>query len=337
MSTNDFSDRSTGWVIRDGRRYFLTGSGMLGAGGLGPDALADLGQGNLRHYALPDPPPDLRLAISASLDFLALGDKFPGAVLLWAAMYAAPLCPLKTLDAVIWVHGPTGCGKSVVTHLALAHFGPGFVHGHSFYPVADWAATLASLEDTVYRTKDVPLVIDDCDSGDSSIVSSVVHQVISRSGRGHITADLSQHHNLYPRGLVITTGESLPVGLDVAKRTIGVLLRRGQVVNGANSALDQAQVHAEAGLYAQAMSGYVVWLVQNWDRLSDEVPQRLEQAHASGRSILRGARRVDHYATLVVADRLALEYAAATGALSQPDQGITLAQQHQQIIADVLK
>jgi hypothetical protein len=348
MSTNDFSDRSTGWVTRDGQRCFLTGSGALGAGGLDPTARADLGQGNVRHYALPDPPPDLYPAVTASLGYLDLADRFQGVVLLWAAMYAAPLCPLKTLDAVIWVHGPTGCGKSVVTHLALAHFGPNFVCGRSFRPVVDWTATLASLENAMYRAKDVPLVIDDCaaeEAGDGGAVkgagytvSGVVRQVSRRSARERATPS-GERFSLPPRGLVVATAEYPPVGRGVARRTIRVPVEYGQVtrIGGDNAALDQAQAHAESGLYAQAMAGYVVWLAKNWSRLAEEVPQRIEQERQAGLDIFGYGRLADHYALLVVADRLALEYAAAVNALPLPGMATARARQHQQAIVEVLE
>jgi len=346
MSTTHFSGRSLGWVIQDERRYFLTASGLLGAGGLNPDVQMDLGQSNMQHYALPSPPPDLRSAVTASLDFLTLGDHFQRAVLLWAAMYAAPLCPFRTLDAVIWVHGPTGSGKSVITHLALAHFGPGFVHGHSFRPVVDWTATLASLENAMFCAKDVPLVIDECSpvsSGDRVVlkrpayaVSSVVRQVSNRVSRRRATPS-GEHLHLPPRGLVIATAEYPPVGRGIASHTIGVPVEYGQVIGGDNAALDRAQAKAEAGLYAQAMAGYVVWLIRNWDRLAAEVPQHIEQARQAGRDIFGDVRLADHYAPLAIADRLALEYAAAVGALSQPGQTAARARQHQQAIVEVLE
>ena len=53
-------------------------------------------------------------------------------------MYAAPLCPFKTLDAVIWVYGTTQTGKSTITHLALTHFGAGFIRGHAYRAPRDW-------------------------------------------------------------------------------------------------------------------------------------------------------------------------------------------------------
>ena len=346
MSTIHFSDRSTGWVIRDDRRYFLTGSGTLGTDGLNPDVQIDLGQGNMQHYALPDPPPDLRPAVTASLSYLDLADRFQGAVLLWAAMYTAPLCPFRTLDAVIWVHGPTGSGKSAITHLALAHFGPGFVHGHSFRPVVDWTATLASLEDAMFCAKDVPLVIDECtpmSSGNRVVlkrpayaVSSVVRQVSNRISRRRATPS-GEHLHLPPRGLVIATAEYPPVGRGIASHTIGVPVEYGQIIGGDNAALDRAQAKAETGLYAQAMAGYVASLARNWSRLEEEVPQHIEQARQAGRDIFGYGRLADHYALLVVADGLALEYAAAVGALPLPGQAAARARQNERAIVETLE
>ncbi len=198
----------------------------------------------------------------------------------------------------------------------------------------------------MFRARDVPLVIDDCTPASSGgrvapkrpgyAVSGVVRQVSRRTGRGRATPS-GERFSFPPRGLVIATAEYPPVGRGVARGTIGVPVEYGEVIGGDNAALDRAQAHAESGLYAQAMAGYVVWLIRNWDRLAAEMPQRIEQARQAGRDIFGDARLADHYAPLVVADRLALEYATAVGVLPQPAQTAARARQHDQAIVEALE
>jgi hypothetical protein len=336
----------TGWVTVGGKRVYLTAEGALGADGLNPDVRVDLGQNNMQHYALPAPPPDLRPAVEASLDFLNLGCDFHVTAPLWAAMYAAPLCPFKTLDAVIWVYGTTQTGKSTITHAALTHFGAGFIRGHAYRAPRDWTSSPTDLEGAMFRAKDVPIVIDDYAPAHAGVAEArdlakkshyVVRSVGNRSSRGRATANLGERPQRPPRGLVIATAENPLVGQSIVGRMIYVPVEYGQVISGDNAALDRAQAHAESGLYAQAMAGYVVWLIRNWDRLAAEVPQSIDRVSREGRTIFPAeqSRLTDYYALLVVADRLALEYAVSVGALTQ-EEADTFAECHRAAIFEVL-
>ncbi len=336
----------TGWVMVGGKRVYLTAEGALGADGLDPDVRVDLGQNNMQHYALPAPPPDLRPAVEASLEFLNLGPNFHVTAPLWAAMYAAPLCPFKTLDAVMWVYGTTQTGKSTITHLALTHFGAGFIRGHAYRAPRDWTSSPTDLEGAMFRAKDAVIVIDDYAPAHAGLAEArdlakkshyVVRSVGNRSSRGRATANLGERPQRPPRGLVIATAENPLLGASIVGRMIYVPVEYGQILSGDNAALDQAQAHAESGLYAQAMSGYVVWLIRNWDRLAVEVPQRIEKVSREARSLFptEQSRLTDYYALLVVADRLALEYTASAGALTEEEAGV-FAECHRAAIFDVL-
>jgi hypothetical protein len=336
----------TGWATVGGRRVYLTTSGALGADGLDPDVRVDLGQTNLRHYALPAPPPDLRLAVQASLDFLDLDGNCQVTVPLWAAMYAAPLCPFKTLDAVLWVYGSTQSGKSTISHLALTHFGPGFVHGHAYHAPRDWTSSPTDLEGAMFWTKDIPIILDDYAPAHAGFAEArdlakkshyVVRSVGNRSSRGRSTPDLGERPIRPPRGLVVATAENPLVGQSIVGRMIYVPVEYGQVIREDNGKLDRAQARAEAGLYAQAMAGYIAWLIRNWDRLAKEVTGMLDQLNQEGRGIFPSdqSRLTDYYALLVVADWLALEYAASVGVLTT-DEVEAKAKCHKETIVEVL-
>src|SRR5690606_24070425 len=139
---------------------FLTASGWLGEDGLNDQVRVDLGLNNLRHYAFPKDECDPEEAVRATLEFLQLGPRKVTAPL-WAAMYAAPLTSLRPLNAVISVYGTTQSGKSTLSHLALTHFGTGFVQGRDYHAPIDWTSTVTAIEAAMFLAKDVPLVIDD--------------------------------------------------------------------------------------------------------------------------------------------------------------------------------
>ena len=107
----------TGWGTVNGARAFLTESGALTPTGLDATVKVDMSEHNLR-YNIPAPPTGeaARAAVRASLDFLTVGP-LRATSILWSAMYAAALTPLRSLDAMLWVHGTSGSGKSTLLNI----------------------------------------------------------------------------------------------------------------------------------------------------------------------------------------------------------------------------
>jgi hypothetical protein len=322
----------TGWATIEGHRLYLTTTGGLGAEGLDESVRVDLGSNNLGRYALPAPPADLRPAIEASLAFLSLASHTV-TLPLWAAMYAAPLSPIKTLNAVLWVYGVTQSGKSTLSHLALAHFGPTFVQGHEYRAPKDWTSTPTDLERAMFVTKDAPIILDDYAPAHSGAAEArsmgrkaqyVIRSVGNRSSRGRANADLSERQQRPPRGLVVATAENPIIGQSTVGRTVYVPVEAGEIIKAdvqGETPLDGAQRQAMAGLYASAMAGYVVWLARRWDELAEELPRRIDRASRAARALFPAgqSRLTDYYGLLVSAAHLALAYAADHGVLTADD------------------
>jgi len=321
---------ATGWTEVDGQLAYLTTEGALSAAGLDPGVRVDLGVNNLNRYALPHPPLDPRPAIEASLGFLDLAPlqvTFP----LWAAMYAAPLTPIRALNAVLWIYGATQSGKSSLSHLALTHFGPSFISEHDFCAPADWISTVTSLENVMFMARDIPVVLDDyapaSGLSEARQLARKAHRVIrsvgNRSARGRARTNLTERRQRPPRGLVIATAENPLVNESIVGRTIYVPVERGQVIKRGEdySALDRAQQQGMDGLYARAMSGYVCWLAGRWEQLCEELPGHIRAASNLARVFPFG-RLVDYYGLLIGATRLALEYADHHGALNDDPEAL---------------
>jgi hypothetical protein len=321
----------TGWANIEGQRRYLTTSGALGIRGLDPDTRVDLGLSNIQHFNLPDPPPDLRPSIKASLDFLTLAP-YEITVPLWAAMYAAPLGPMKTLDAVMWIYGSTQSGKSTITHLCMTHFGANFIQGHQYRAPRDWTATVTDLEYALFVTKDAPLIIDDyapahAGAAEARAMAKKAHRVVrsvgNRSARGRSTANLTERTPRPPRGLVIATAENPLVGQSIVGRMIYIPVEKGSIIplDGSTdeSDLDRAQKRAQSGLYAQAMSGYIAWLAERWEDMERDTHAQITAYTRAARAMFPSgqSRLTDYFAIMAVAINLALEYAADRGAIEQ--------------------
>jgi len=328
----------TGWTEIGGKRLFLTVSGGLGADGLDPTIRIDLGPNNLSRYALPGPPADPRPAIEASYNFLSLAP-YEVTLPLWIAMYAAPLGEIQSLNAVLWLYGSTQTGKSTLAHLTLCHFGASFIQGHDYKAPANWLSTKTDIEGALFAAKDVPIVIDDytpanASAGESRSLAKTAQDVIrsvgNRVARGRALPDLSARKQRPPRSLVIATAENPIVGQSTVGRMIYVPVEPGQIIRSdgdgesdsmSPSALDIAQRQAQAGLYAQAMAGYVAWLAARWDALAADLPGRIETAARAGRAEFpkNQGRLADYYGLLKICMGLAFEYFCSAGAFTRAD------------------
>ena len=319
----------TGWAKIEGRRLFLTASGGLGAEGLDKSVRVDLGLDDLSRYALPEPPADLRPAIEASLEFLKLAP-YSITVPLWLAMYAAPLSPIKPLNALLWVYGLTQSGKSTLTHTALTHYGPTFIEGYNYHAPQNWSSTFFDLEWSMFVIKDAPLIIDDYAPAHSGAAEArnqsrnaqfVIRAVGNRAGKGRGRQDQSIARKKRPRSLVVCTAENPIIGQSTVGRMIYVPVEFGQIIregDRSETPLDLAQQKAAAGLYAQAMAGYIVWLAKQWDGLAKELPRKIEHFSRVGRELFPSgqSRLTDYYGLLTATAQLALEYAADSGVLN---------------------
>ena len=323
----------TGWTAINGTRGYLTRSGMITDKGFDRSVRVDLGENNLRFYDLPQPPSgdDLAEAVKASLGFLDIGPLRVTAPL-WAALFASPLTAIRPLYTVIWLYGPTQSGKSTVAHLALAHFGTGFIEGRQYHAPVDWMSTVTHIEGVMFKVKDAPVIIDDFapqfqSAADSRRIHKSAHQVVravgNRSARGRANRDLSERKTRVPRGMVISTAELPLAGESTVGRMVYVPIVRGEVLPNPGQppreALNQAQMQARQGLYAQAMAAYVHWLAINWERAAKLYLEVIEESHKLVRDGKLQNRLPDYFATLDAAQQIALTAFNELGVLSTHD------------------
>jgi len=340
----------TGWTAINGVRGYLTRSGMITANGFDGSVRVDLGENNLRFYDLPQPPmgDDLAEAVKASLGFLDIGPLRVTAPL-WAALFASPLTEVRPLYTVIWLYGPTQSGKSTVAHLALTHFGTGFIEGRQYHAPVDWMSTVTHIEGVMFKVKDAPVIIDDFapqfqSAADSRRIHKSAHQVVravgNRSARGRANRDLSERKTRVPRGMVISTAELPLAGESTVGRMVYVPIVRGEVLPNPGQPpreeLDRAQAQARQGLYAQAMAAYVQWLGSNWERAAKLYLEIIEESHKLVREGKLQNRLPDYYATLDAAQQVALTAFNELGVLSA-HEAAKIAERNSQAILGVIE
>ena len=259
----------TGWREVDGQHIFLTGGGAIGIEE-NIDVNVEL-EKPLERYVLLPPLGDPLESFEESRNFLLIGE-MPVTLPIWTSMYLAPLSSFIDTAFTLWYVASSGSFKSVLTALALNHFG---TFDHLTLP-ASWTSTENDLEKLLFLAKDLPLVIDDWypgeDSADARRLAVKAGRIIraqgNRQGRGRMKADRSLETGYSPRGLLISSGEQMPGGHSQTSRVITVEMEKSDIFR---EFLTDAQ--EKGRYYNMAMSHYIQWISKNWDDLSKSLPE----------------------------------------------------------------
>lgn len=316
--------KATGWRKINDQWVFLHGGGAVGNQSISVELEA-----GMENYYLPAPPDQGRLteAIRASLGFLDLADRRQTWPLL-ASAYAAPFSEMIKVDFLLWLHGVTGSRKSTLAALLLCHFGD--FQRHSL--PANFTSTGNSLERQAFSTKDVLFVVDDYapppDRKHAAAQEAAAHRLIrsvgDRRGRGRMNADTSLKKSMFPRGLVLVTGESgAPGHQSSAARCVEVQLRPGNV---RLDLLTQAQ-ETDAPRYAEAMAGFIAWIAPRYDDLRSEADQWIR--HETTQFQSSHGRIPEACAKLLFGIWSFLQFAVETGAITPETQAALFAQARQ--------
>lgn|GEM_PF-959935 len=270
----------------------------------------------LSGYSLPAAAGDIKDAIRASLRFLDIGKPdvtYP----LWASMYRAPTSEFLYPGFTLFLLGITGLFKSTMAALALSHFGD---FTTDTLPTG-WTSTDNSLEKISFYAKDVPLVIDDYaperDSNQSKAMERKANRLLrttaNRTGRGRLRADLTTAPAYVPRCLTIVTGEQLPDSMQS-------ILARCLAVKFEASSVDKDRLSAaqrEAGLYAQAMRGFIEWLLPRVGHLTGELKQGFLRYRNKAEGDL--SRLAETAAHLQLGFVLGLDFALDSGVITRDE------------------
>jgi hypothetical protein len=311
--------KHTGWR-RDGEAWlYLHAAGAIGPEGSVATLRVEL-DGKLAQFRLPDPPTGKALAraIRADLHFLEFAR--PGLMYpLLGAVYRAALGPADFSLALV---GKTGRGKSELCALAQQHEGADM---NRLNLPGNWLSTATALEGLAFLAKDALLVIDDFRPGGSRSEIDSWHAKAERvlraqgnaSGRQRCWADGTVRAERPPRGLILLSGEDLPRGESLRARNLALQVRQDDFPI---TALTPLQQDAAAGLYAQALAGFLRWLAPQYAVVRSQLPGR----HADLRREALGAETHPRTPGIVADLQLGLNYfldfARARGVIDEEER-----------------
>jgi hypothetical protein len=112
--------------------------------------------------------------------------------------------------------------------------------------------------------------------------------------------------------MVLATGEDVPMGESLRARIVIVPVAVGSIPIG-KPELDKAQAQAKAGLYAEAMAGYIQWLARQ-DHLGSRLTAR--QNSLRGEATGSHARTPENIASLMLGIETMLQFAVAIEAIT---------------------
>lgn len=246
----------TGWANVEGKPMYLTMTGGIREKNVDRSITVQL-PAELQHYALPDPAICEKADVFASLNILKIG---PKGVLwpTWLATYRAALGPA---DFAIFVAGRTGTFKSELASLLQSHYGTGM---NARKLPASWNSTSNALEALAYRSKDALITIDDYVPvgtgyqlrGLAAKVDQVIRAQGNQAGRTRLTDTSSVQGTMYPRGIILGTGEDVPEGHSIRGRMLITELSPGDIPA---KLLTTAQ--AARPSYSKALAHWIRWII----------------------------------------------------------------------------
>lgn len=265
-----------GWTENDkGQRMYLHAKGAITAKGNNPAVKVQL-PAELSRY-------DLTTAkgshegIFATLNLVEVCPPSIGWTLL-AGTFAPLFGPV---DFACHLAGRTGTFKSELISLFQSHFGPEMDARHL---PASWSSTANALEAQAYYAQNAPMVVDDfVPTGTSyqvrnyhTTADKIIRAQGNQSGRARLTDTSNLQTTMYPRGIILSTGEDTPDGHSVRARMMILELSPGDIDPGK---LTKAQ--NERANYSATTAALIQYLCSN----PIDLEARTNQLRASNLSI----------------------------------------------------
>jgi hypothetical protein len=310
-----------GWRRIGDAWAYLHAGGAIGPGG-GLAGIEVQPPRQLARYVLPEPPASAVLgqAIRASLNVWTVGPRRV-MVPMHASIYRAAMAGA---DFSLYIVGQSGGGKSSAAALAEQHFGAEMDARHL---PAEWLSTGNALEALAFAAKDTLLVVDDFapDGARPDVqrmhrdAARVFRAQGNRSGRQRMRADGSLVPAKPPRGLILSTGEDTPHGQSVRARMLVLELALSGPGGLDWARLGVCQADAAAGLYTQALAGFVQWLAADYEKARQALHADAVALRAIAARSAAHRRTPEIVAHLAVGLRAFLTFARTRGVLTEAE------------------
>ena len=251
--------RALGWSQGAQARMYIHAGGAVGEKGEIADVRVQLAT-ELSRYNLSTIVP-AETGVNASLDLVR---KVGPHGVTWP-LFAGVLAPLLgPVDFAIHLTGRTGTFKSELISLFLSHFGK----MDARHLPGSWSSTANALEAQAYYAKNAPFVVDDfVPSGTSwqvrayqQTADKLIRAQGNQAGRARLNDTSNLQSTMYPRGIIVSTGEDTPEGHSVRARMLILELSPGDI---AADELTRAQ--ANRALYTATTKGFVQWLAVSYN------------------------------------------------------------------------
>lgn len=274
----------------------------------------------LSGYNLPTPPTgrQRKKAVRRSLRLLQLGPDYVAFPMIAAIGRAV----LGDANFCLWLAGLSGILKSVWAGLGQQFYGAAMNYEHL---PASWQSTANANRTLAFLIKDAVLVVDDFvlkgTGGDIQKAQKEVDDLLrdqrNRSGRDRARGDGSLNPGKAPRGLIISTGEALPVGYSLNARIFSIEMKREDSPLKTDKALlDRCQADADHGYYAQAKSAYIQRLAANLDGVRASARAKAAEVRSQWASKCRHPHTATIVGELTVGFGFYVAFTLAIGAIS---------------------
>ena len=310
-----------GWREIDGEWVYLHAGGAVGS-----EAVEVEISDRLRKYIIPEDNGDIKKALKASLSLLGLGPKTITYSLL-ALVWLTPLCePLRKAGIepcfLTYLWGTSGAFKSTLIALFLSHYGD---FGPKGLP-ASFRDTGNSVEEMAFQAKDSLLVVDDLypakNPRERTKLEGVLEYLLrnqgDRQGKGRLQSNSSLKPGHPPRGLILSSGEVMPLsGSSLARAWVN------HIKEGDFSLEKLIPAQSQKALFSQGMKGYLEYLAPQLDTLPshlfEDFEQLREQAKRASKIRTRHGRLDETVAFLFLGLHMFFNYAVAQEALTQEE------------------
>lgn len=296
-----------GWrKLNDGKWCFLHAGGAIGADNITVEL-----EPSLEKYRLNTAAENLKKATQSSLKLLILAP-LEVTIPLLSLVYLCALCEALRQAGieptfVLWLFGGTGTRKTSLGMLFLSHFGNFGVKS----PPASFKDTANALERKAFATKDSLLLIDDFHPEASNYESQKMAQTAQRVlrmfgdriGRGRLNANIQFQKEFPPRGIALVTGEDMPSGESSVARFLGV-----ELLQGAVDLKKLTEAQKESQILAEAMRGYIEWLLPQMNELPDKLHTEFLDLRAKFQEKAEHGRSGEAAAWLYISFDMMLKY-----------------------------
>jgi hypothetical protein len=133
------------------------------------------------------------------------------------------------------------------------------------------------------------------------------------AGRGRLDSSAALRESKPPRALILSTGEEIPRGHSVRARLLIAEIGKGDI---ASADLGKCQDAARAGLYAEAMGGFLRWMAQDYERIRTVFAEKVSEYRTNVFGLVAHARTPEIVSNLQAGFELFLAFAEECGAVS---------------------